>query len=128
MGVAVRDKTDDTAAMVAKHELTWPVIYNTQRVPYDIYGFSGIPHHMLIDPDGVIVSRGESVAQIRARSAGDFRRRAVNVVLTPPVTASRKVSGSASGENTSEISRWCQEKISQDEYRFLKLPIHLYIL
>ncbi len=67
VGVAVRDKTDDTAAMVAKHELTWPVIYNTQRVPYDIYGFSGIPHHMLIDPDGVIVSRGESVAQIRAR-------------------------------------------------------------
>lgn len=39
VGVAVRDKTDDTAAMVAKHELTWPVIYNTQRVPYDIYGF-----------------------------------------------------------------------------------------
>lgn len=67
IGVAVRDKIDDTSAMVAKHELPWQVVYNTQRVPYDIYGFSGIPHHMLIGPDGVIISRGESVAQIRAR-------------------------------------------------------------
>ena len=67
VGVAVRDKTDDTAAMVKKHELPWQILYNTQRVPYDIYGFSGIPHHMLIGPDGVIVSRGESVAQIKSR-------------------------------------------------------------
>ncbi|MDE7437887.1 MAG: TlpA family protein disulfide reductase [Muribaculaceae bacterium] len=67
IGVAVRDKTEDTANMVAKHNLTWPVMYNTQRVPYDIYGFSGIPHHILLDPDGVIVSRGETAAQIRQR-------------------------------------------------------------
>lgn len=67
IGVAVRDKPEDTANMVAKHNLTWPVIYNTQRVPYDIYGFSGIPHHILLDPDGVIVSRGENAAQIRQR-------------------------------------------------------------
>lgn len=67
VGVAVRDKTDDTAAMVAKHGLPWSVVYDTQRVPYDIYGFSGIPHHLLLDPTGVIVSRGESVAQIRTR-------------------------------------------------------------
>lgn len=67
VGVAVRDKTEDTEAMVRKHSIPWSVIYNTQRVPYDIYGFSGIPHHMLLDPEGVIVSRGESVAQIRSR-------------------------------------------------------------
>ncbi|MDE6338161.1 MAG: TlpA family protein disulfide reductase [Muribaculaceae bacterium] len=67
VGVAVRDKTEDTANMVAKHNIPWPVIYNTQRIPYDIYGFSGIPHHILVGPDGVIISRGESVAQIRQR-------------------------------------------------------------
>lgn len=67
VGVAVRDKTDDTAAAVNKHEIPWNIMYNTQRVPYDIYGFSGIPHHMLIGPDGVIVSRNESAAQLRAR-------------------------------------------------------------
>ncbi|MDE6071973.1 MAG: AhpC/TSA family protein [Muribaculaceae bacterium] len=67
IGVAVRDKTEDTANMVSKHNIPWSVIYNTQRVPYDIYGFSGIPHHILLDPDGVIVSRGENVSQIRQR-------------------------------------------------------------
>lgn len=67
VGVAVRDKPEDTANMVSKHNLPWPIIYNTQRVPYDIYGFSGIPHHILLDPEGVILSRGESVAQIRQR-------------------------------------------------------------
>lgn len=67
IGVAVRDKPEDTANMVTKYNIAWPVVYNTQRVPYDIYGFSGIPHHMLLDPDGIIVSRGENVAQIRQR-------------------------------------------------------------
>lgn len=72
VGVAVRDKVDDTAAMVKKQEIPWKVLYNTQKVPYDIYGFSGIPHHILLDPEGVIVSRGENVAQIRARMEGIF--------------------------------------------------------
>lgn len=67
IGVAVRDKPEDTRAMVEKKEIPWKVLYNTQKIPYDIYGFSGIPHMMLLDPNGVIVSRGENVAQIRQR-------------------------------------------------------------
>lgn len=67
VGVAVRDKVDDTKAAVEKYGISWPVIYNTQRVPYDLYGFTGIPHHILIGPDGTIISRGESMAQIEQR-------------------------------------------------------------
>lgn len=67
VGVAVRDKAEDTRAMVKKRDIKWDVVYNTQKVPYDIYGFSGIPHHMLIGPDGVIISRGENAEQIRKR-------------------------------------------------------------
>ncbi len=67
VGVAVRDVPEDSKAAVKKHDITWPVVYNTQRRPYDIYGFSGIPHHILIDPEGNIVSRGESLRQIDAR-------------------------------------------------------------
>lgn len=67
VSVAVRDIPDDSKAAVKKHDITWPVVYNTQRRPYDIYGFSGIPHHILIDPEGNIVSRGESLRQIDAR-------------------------------------------------------------
>jgi thiol-disulfide isomerase/thioredoxin len=67
VGVAVRDLPDDTRQMVAKQELPWKVLYNTQKAPYDIYGFSGIPHHILIGPDGTIISRGENADQIKER-------------------------------------------------------------
>ena len=65
VGVAVRDTPEDTRAAVKKYGLEWPVVYNTGRTPYDIYGFSGIPHHILIGPDGKIISRGESIEAIR---------------------------------------------------------------
>lgn len=67
VGVAVRDVPDDSKAAINKHNITWPVMFNTQRRPYDIYGFSGIPHHILIGPHGNIISRGESVEQLRKR-------------------------------------------------------------
>lgn len=67
VGVAVRDKKEDTAAAVAKHSIPWDVMYEAQRIPYDIYGFTGIPHLMLIGPDGLIIARGESASQTRER-------------------------------------------------------------
>lgn len=70
VGVAVRDEQDDTRKAVEKHRIPWKVMYNTKRIPYDIYGIGGIPHHILLSPDGTIISRGESVAQLDARLAG----------------------------------------------------------
>lgn len=70
VGVAVRDKKADTEMAVGKHSIPWKVMYEAERVPYDIYGFAGIPHHILIGPDGVIISRGESAKQLSARLAG----------------------------------------------------------
>ncbi len=67
VGVAVRDTPEDSKGAISKYGITWPVMLNTQRKPYDIYGFSGIPHHMLIGPDGKIVSRDESLSQIEDR-------------------------------------------------------------
>lgn len=69
IGVAVRDQQDDTRNMVEKKQIGWKVMYNAGRVPYDIYGIGGIPHHMLLAPDGTIISRGESVAKLDARLA-----------------------------------------------------------
>lgn len=65
VGVAVRDEVDDTSLAVIEHGISWPIIFNTQKVPYDLYGFSGIPHHILVGPDGIIISRGESVTEIQ---------------------------------------------------------------
>jgi len=67
LGVAVRDEASDTEEAVRKHGITWPVMYNAKRIPYDIYGFTGIPHMMLISPDGAIIARGETARQTAVR-------------------------------------------------------------
>ena len=58
LGVAVWDEKDASVKAIKQLELPWPQILNAQTVPTDIYGISGIPHIMLIDPEGVIVARG----------------------------------------------------------------------
>lgn len=67
VGVAVRDDAQDTQRVVEQRAIKWPVMYNAARIPYDIYGIAGIPHHILVGPDGVIVSRGENVAKLDDR-------------------------------------------------------------
>lgn len=64
VSVAVRDTPENTREAVSKHNMTWPVLYNAARRPYEIYGFSGIPHYMLIGPDGKIIARSESLKNV----------------------------------------------------------------
>lgn len=66
VSVAVRDEHDATARAVEKHGIDWKVIYDAQRRPYDIYGFSGIPHYMLVGPDGTILVRSSNLADIES--------------------------------------------------------------
>ncbi len=60
IGVAVWDKPEDTKAAINQLEIPWHVMagdhYMTEQT--DLYGIAGIPHIMLIDPDGTIVMRG----------------------------------------------------------------------
>ncbi len=67
VGVAVRDKVEDTKNTVDKYDLKWTIMYNAERKPYEIYGFTGIPHLILFDGTGKIVCRGESPKQISER-------------------------------------------------------------
>ena len=57
LGIAVWDKVDATKKAVESEGIIWPVIYNAQSLPTDIYGIKGIPQIMLIGPDGTIVAR-----------------------------------------------------------------------
>jgi thiol-disulfide isomerase/thioredoxin len=47
--------TIDTAAELG---MNWSHINNAGSVPTEIYGVEGIPHLMLIGPDGTILKRG----------------------------------------------------------------------
>lgn len=57
VGVAVWDKPEDTLVAIKNHELPWPCIINAQTIPTDMYGIQGIPCILLINPEGIIVSR-----------------------------------------------------------------------
>ncbi len=60
LGVAVWDKPVDTQAAVKQLNIRWQVMMDDHytTVPTDLYGIAGIPHIMVVDPDGVIISRG----------------------------------------------------------------------
>ena len=57
VGVAVWDKREDTEKAISELGITWPVIYDAQTLPTDIYGINGIPHIILFGPDGTILAR-----------------------------------------------------------------------
>ncbi len=57
VGVAVWDEPEATLKAIDELGITWPCIIDAQKIPTDIYGISGIPCIILIDPDGTIVSR-----------------------------------------------------------------------
>ncbi len=65
VGVAVWDEPEDSKKAMEQLELPWPQILNAKTVPTDLYGISGIPHIMLIDPEGVIVARGMQGVSLR---------------------------------------------------------------
>ncbi len=67
LGVAVWDEPANTLAAVQRLQLPWPQIINAQTIPTDLYGISGIPHIMIIAPDGTIVSRGLQGDALKAK-------------------------------------------------------------
>ena len=52
-----RQPVDVTIKTAAELGMDWLHINNCQSVPTDIYGVEGIPHLMLIGPDGTILAR-----------------------------------------------------------------------
>ena len=58
LGVAVWDEPENTGEAIIKHDLPWPQIIGAQTIPTDIYGIIGIPHIIIFDGNGVILSRG----------------------------------------------------------------------
>lgn len=57
IGVAVWDEPDNTFKAIKTHDLPWPCIVNAQTVPTDLYGISGIPCILLVNPEGIIIAR-----------------------------------------------------------------------
>ena len=60
LSLAVREKKPQSHTIETAAELgmDWLHINNCGQIPTDIYGVEGIPHLMLIGPDGTILKRG----------------------------------------------------------------------
>jgi thiol-disulfide isomerase/thioredoxin len=57
LGVAVWDEVSDTEKAIKEDKTTWPQILDAKEIPTKLYGINGIPHIILIGPDGTIVAR-----------------------------------------------------------------------
>lgn len=71
VGVAVWDNPDDTRKAMKEFDITWPVIIGTQNLtePTDLYGIKSIPHIIIFDADGTILSRGLTGDDLAAKLA-----------------------------------------------------------
>lgn len=58
LSIAVWDKHNDTMKAMEELGMTWNHIIDADVIPTEIYGVNGIPHLMLIGPDGTILHRG----------------------------------------------------------------------
>ena len=66
LSIAVWDKPAATAQAAAELGITWNQIVNAQQIPTDLYGIEGIPHIMLVGPDGIILNRELRGSEIEA--------------------------------------------------------------
>lgn len=80
LGVAVWDEPANTLKAIKSHGLEWPCIINAQTVPTDLYGISGIPCILLINPEGIIVSRdkmGDELVEAVDSAMADYQPQAM---------------------------------------------------
>lgn len=66
LGLFVWDQPKNLGKAVKDLKITWPQLIDSNGVVQDIYGVQGIPHIMLIGPDGTILARelrGERIEQ-----------------------------------------------------------------
>lgn len=65
IGVAVWDEPENTKKAMEELGIDWPVIIDAQTIPTDMYGILGIPCIILINPDGIIVSRDQQGQELQ---------------------------------------------------------------
>ncbi len=66
VGIAVWDEREDTEKALESLPISWPVIFDADKLPTELYGINGIPQIILFGPDGMILERdlrGEEIGK-----------------------------------------------------------------
>lgn len=74
VGVVVWDKIENTQKAIEEDKMTWPQILDAQEIPTKLYGINGIPHIMLIGPDGTIIARNLRGDQMKKKVAEELAK------------------------------------------------------
>ncbi|MDE6825875.1 MAG: AhpC/TSA family protein [Paramuribaculum sp.] len=90
LGVAVWDENDATRKAIETHKLPWNQIIGTQRIATDVYGISSIPCIILFDPEGTIVARDLTGAQLEDAVAKAMYRPVTRPAETTEIAAESK--------------------------------------
>jgi len=69
LGVAVWDNREATLESIKRHNVLWPQIVDAGSIPTDLYGIRGIPHIILLGPDGKILARDLRGDDLKAKIA-----------------------------------------------------------
>lgn len=64
VGIAVRDELEKTKKALVEENYSWPQILDAGTSPLEQYAITGIPHIMLLAPDGTILARNLRGMQI----------------------------------------------------------------
>ena len=60
---------EETLKTIEKHSIPWPQILNVSNIPTNLYRIRGIPHNILFDPDGTIITSNLRRDDLRAKVA-----------------------------------------------------------
>ena len=71
VGIAVWDKREDTQKVLESLPISWPVIFDADKLPTDLYGINGIPQIILFGPNGMILERDLRGEQI-GKKVGEY--------------------------------------------------------
>ena len=73
LGIAFRDKPEQTEQAIHDLGIPYPQIINAQDIPTTIYGIDALPHTILFAPDGTILARGLRGEEIDAKLEEIFK-------------------------------------------------------
>lgn len=74
LGVAVWDELEKTKEAIKEDKMDWPQIMDAKEIPTKLYGIQGIPHIMLIGPDGTIIARNLRGEKMKEKVAEELSK------------------------------------------------------
>ena len=64
LGVALNDKPENSKRIIENMKVPYPQMLNAQGAGAMAYGINSIPYLILFSPDGKIIARGNTIANL----------------------------------------------------------------